>query len=564
MPPILAILTLFASASAPAQTVGGGHDRLYKWHGASANDLLGQSVAGAGDVNGDGYDDLIIGSPWTDPSGKVDAGTAFVYSGLDGSLLHQWDGNVAGDNFGHSVAGAGDVNGDGYDDLVVGVRYDSYANRLLNGSAFVYSGFDGTQLHDWMGQSSGDLLGWSVNSAGDVNADGYDDLIVGAPSAKLPNGPPNAGIATVYSGVDGTVLHQWGGQATSDSFGSSVSKAGDVNGDGFSDVIIGANKATNPSGNLAGSAFVYSGATGLQLFQWDGESAGDEFGGSVSGAGDLNGDGLDDLLVGAYLASNRGFASGSAYAYSGADGSQLYRWSGENASDTFGTSVSGAGDFNNDGFADVFIGAPTTDHGYVDSGSAYVFSGLDGTQILRWDGIRKDKFLGMSVADAGDVNADSNADLIVGASFSEHGNFSFSGSAYVYGFNPFIETSAPTISASAGGTLNIDLNFWADAKSYEYKVLISASGMGPTHYGIDIPLTQDSFVLQTFSGQYPIPANGMHGTLDTKGNASASLIFPAGVPSTLIGNTYFLAAIAFPIGQLPEFSSVATTVTIAP
>ncbi|MCP4091820.1 MAG: hypothetical protein GY747_00075 [Planctomycetes bacterium] len=136
------------------------------------------------------------------------------------------------------------------------------------------------------------------------------------------------------------------------------------------------------------------------------------------------------------------------------------------------------------------------------------------------------------------------------------------GSVYTYAFNPYLIPSTGAVSASAGGTINYDLTFPA-AGLDQYKILISQTGMGPVTYGVAIPLTRDSLVLDTFFGNYPVPGtSGMHGTLDAAGHASASMTIPAGIPAGLVGRTYYFAAIANQPGQLPEYSSAAMALRI--
>ena len=287
---------------------------LYQKDGATAGDRLGYPVSGAGYVNGDGYADFIIGAPYADPSGKAYAGSAYVYSGADGSVLYQKDGTAAADMFGRSLSGAGDVNGDGYADFIIGAAAADPSSKTNAGSAYVYSGADGSLLYRKDGEAANDSLGGSVSGAGDLNGDGYADFIIGAAVAD-PSSKANAGSAYVYSGADGSLLYQKDGAAVGNMFGISVSGAGDLNGDGYADFIVGASTAPSSKSN-AGSAYIYSGADGTLLYQKDGEAANDNLGTSVSGAGDLNGDGYADFIVGA-AGSDPGSKSdaGSAYVY---------------------------------------------------------------------------------------------------------------------------------------------------------------------------------------------------------------------------------------------------------
>ena len=413
------LLTVFVCAQAPSQSV------LYTFNGDSPGDVFGASVSGAGDVNGDGFADLIVGAPNDDNNG-TSSGSARVLSGVDGSVLYTFDGDSAGDEFGISVSGAGDVNGDGYDDLIVGAPFDDN-NGTGSGSARVFSGVDGSILYTFNGDSAGDWFGYSVSGAGDVDGDGFADVIVGALSDD--NNGSNSGSARVFSGLDGSVLYTFYGDSAGDCFGLSVSGAGDVNGNGYADLIVGAYLDDN-NGSQSGSARIFSGADGSILYTFDGDSAGDVFGISVSGVEDVNGDGYHDVIVGALFDDNpyTGTTSGSARVFSGVDGSVLYTFYGDSASDRFGFSVSGAGDVNGDGFADLIVGAYQEKSPWPLPGYARAFSGLDGIVLYTLDGDSPGDHLGISVSGAEDVNGDGFDDLIVGAYGADAG----AGSARVF------------------------------------------------------------------------------------------------------------------------------------
>ena len=286
------------------------------------------SVSGAGDVNGDGYADVIVGAYCYD-NGETDEGRAYVYhgsvTGLGAAAAWTAESNQASAYFGYSVSGAGDVNGDGYADVIVGAYY--YDNGETDeGRAYVYHG-SVTGLGAaaaWTAESNqaSARFGYSVSGAGDVNGDGYADVIVGA--YYYDNGESNEGRAYVYHGsVTGLgAAAAWTAESNQASayFGHSVSGAGDVNGDGYADVIVGAHYYDNGETD-EGRAYVYHGSvTGLgAAAAWTAESnqASAYFGYSVSGAGDVNGDGYADVIVGAYCYDNGETNEGRAYVYHG-------------------------------------------------------------------------------------------------------------------------------------------------------------------------------------------------------------------------------------------------------
>jgi len=444
---------------------------IYTFDGEAESDRLGYTVSGAGDVDNDGYDDLIIGAPYNDAGGDR-AGRAYVQSGKTGSLLWSLTGEAERDYFGSAVSGAGDVDNDGYDDFIVGAHGNG-AEGWMTGKAYVYSGLTGGLLWAFTGEETENYFGWSVSGAGDVDNDGYDDLIVGAYGNE--EGGWLAGKAYVYSGQTGGLLWTFTG-TTNDALGASVSGAGDVDNDGYADVIVGAPTAAT----FDGRAYVYSGQTGATLHTFTGEAEWEYFGWSVSGAGDVNDDGYDDLIVGAYENDAGGTEAGRAYVYCGQTGDLLRTFTGEAAGDSLGYSVSGADDVNDDGYDDLIVGA----HGAAGGkGRAQIYSGQSGNLLQAFTGEATDDRFGKSVSGAGDVNNDGMPDVIVGAESHDAGGID-AGRAYVYSGVGY-QTDCHDISPEAGVIIQHDQigHTWYEfQQSGSMGRMISVSSGGHRHF----------------------------------------------------------------------------------
>jgi len=418
---------------------------------------MGWSVATAGDVNGDGYWDVIIGTPYADTIlGDVDVGSAEVFhgseKGLGGAADWAKNGGFANDRFGWSVASAGDVNGDGYSEIIVGAPFE-FDDFSEDGTAYVFKGTaDGISEGDaWWSVAPVDQtsarFGYCVASAGDVNADGYSDVIIGCPNYTSDN--DQEGASYVYLGGSEGLSETTAWYAESNQagarFGWSVASAGDVNGDGYGDVIIGAPRHTSGFAWEQGRGFIYFGNSGGVSVSPDWEQTtysyqiDAHFGTSVACAGDVNGDGYSDVIIGTPMDGDKEspeMGRASIY-YGSSSGPGVFSdWSAGAAMPDpsqhahYGYSVATAGDINGDGYSDVIVGAPYDPEiqGEVqplDEGYAYVYYGatdrLSTEPGWNFQSDKENSSLGMVTATAGDVNGDGFADVIIAAPYFDNG-----------------------------------------------------------------------------------------------------------------------------------------------
>lgn len=558
--PRVAVFLALASTSS-AQMVGGDTRTVRILDGPQNGAHFGEFMANAGDIDADGVQDLIVAAPQNTPNGMDRAGSAMVYSGATGALLFQVDGTRQLEAFASSVAGAGDTNGDGHDDFLVGNPGFAHPGFAALGSVDLYSGADGSLLRRHEGIGGVRFLGESCTGIGDIDGDGLGDILLGSEDSGTV-GLNQHGRAYVYSGATDTLLYSIEGTVAFERLGNTVAAAGDFNADGTPDFLLGGYADVIATG----VALVISGASGLELARFDGTNPSDLLSYSMAGVGDCNGDGFDDVLIGSpFFDFNGANSSGSAFLYSGFDSSILFRLDGIDAYDSFASSIASTGDINEDGHPDFIIGAENVRAGGIlGAGRAYVYSGLDATELFTIDGQVNSDRMGSSVVGLGDVDGDFIPDVAAGAWSVDLGGGFEVGQVTLLGVDPYLSLDRRRVSLTTGATVIVELDFPDSNAGLAYRVLLSKSGFGPVTFGVDIPLTQDLLFNHSTQGNYPFPHTGLFGTLDSSGNASASLdILPGSFPGGL-GTTFRLAAVAFPTGLLPTVSSVSVPVVLIP
>lgn len=476
--------------------------------GNLAGALMGASVASAGDLNNDGFADVVVGANAFDLDVSNEGavlvflgGAAGVGNGDPFSADTFLQSNQIEGQLGTAVAGAGDVNADGYDDLLVGARLIDLGTTdeggvmlYFGGAAGVPSGFALGHASTVLQQQNVLFFGTSVAGAGDVNGDGYADVVVGAP------GYASQGAAFVYigaaRGLQGFPTQDAvtrSGQAGS-AFGSAVAGAGDVNSDGYADIIVGA-PLYDAGQNNEGAAFIFHGgpngipagdpSVAAALLQ--GNQAGASFGLSVAGAGDVNSDGYADIVVGSIWTSGQP-AEGAAFVFhggpsgigNGSPATAAAILQADQANSSFSGDVASAGDVNNDGFADIIVGAPSYDVGGSDSGAAFVFhGGPDGVENgtpanadTFLQGNFPNGFFGGVVGGAGDTNGDGYDDAVVTANTTLGEQRVH---VYLGGFSGISLSAATILSSGQSGTSLDDVSSAGDVNADGYGDIVVGS-----------------------------------------------------------------------------------------
>jgi len=373
-----------------------GCTAIHTIEGEVAGEQFGWVSNNLGDLDGDGVNDFII----TAPSNNVtapNAGRIYVYSGQSGVELFRVTGTVVGAFFGNDGNRAGLINGDAVPDVIVG------APNSGAGSAFIYSGADGSLIQQLNGQANGDEFGSRVEAGDDVNGDGSPDILVGAPGHDSAGS--NAGRAYVISSVDFSVICTVDGLAANDRFGSGVAFAGDINGDNRAEFVVGAMHDGPTSGGLA-YVYSYDGNDCVQELVLNPGAPSNDFGQWFMNAGFVDADNVPDIYVNDY-SINR------AVVFSGVDGSIIHNLTGD------GSGQFGIGriveDVNGDGHQDILLAAWISSIGAPNAGKAFVYSGADGSILDTYTHDRAGAGFGFDANGMGDVDGDCKPDYLITA-----------------------------------------------------------------------------------------------------------------------------------------------------
>lgn len=534
---LLSILTLFAAAAFP-QDIGGPWSTSLEFHAATADTDFAAAAAAIPDLDGDGRADFLI-SAWSENG----TGAAHLYSSQTGALIRSHFSTGVDEQFGREVTAVGDLDLDGVADYAVGSQWAEVGGVSQVGSVFVYSGATGTQLLRINGSFQFDYFGTSIADVGDLNGDLIPDLLIGA------YGRDPDGAAFACSGADGSVLLQINAPPDGNWFGHSVASAGDINADGLQDLMIGSPTADANGMNRAGLVEIYSGADGALLRRLVGENVMHYFGYEVAQIADLNGDGAPEHLIGSWR-------SGLIHLYSGLDGVLIHRF------DHYGLSlfddIGDAGDVDGDGFTDLHINGKW----HFDGGAVWILSGATGAILSRITSRPGFADLGVSVAPVGDQNGDGRADLLVG----DTSDTNFGRVRLHHSLDPYLTVSPQSLSIGSGGNVHWEIDFPASEAGRSYQLFPSPTWGAircdflETAYGLG-----DSRLLREVITGAPIHGmTGREGILDANGNATADLVLPAGGYAAYMGETMYWIAVVIPIPRHPTLASSAVGLKLLP
>jgi hypothetical protein len=376
-----------------------------EWQGEGRGDQFGWIARKIGDVDGDGISDVTTSAPTWGPNGSS-AGRVYVYSGGTGLLLWTADGDP-GDRLGQGIEAAGDVNGDGVGDVIAGAPGGDRAR--------VWDGATGEVLLELEGGQEGEAFGSNVSDLGDLDGDGFDDVLVGAPGHDGAH--EDAGAAYVFSGRTGDLLHRIQGEAPGDALGSSGGGwVGQARGGSFALLVLGAPGA-GPMNN--GRVYVYGGISEEPAFVIESDEDGAALGGMfVSVVGDVDDDGTPDVYASDWSHGALGPSTGRIHVHSGATGARLLTVTGEASGDGFGIGPADAGDVDGDGHDDLVIGAWQHGGAAPSGGKVYLYSGADGALLATLTGRVMGETLGFDATGMGDMNGDGVPDLLITSAWS--------------------------------------------------------------------------------------------------------------------------------------------------
>ena len=372
-------------------------------------DGFGMSLAVLDDLNGDGISEFAVGAYCTDRMGHINGGSVTAFDGATGQIRWMTNGDSEDERLGHCMDRLGDINGDGVCDIVVGAYRDRLGG-LKSGSVHVLDGFTGARLYTVVEDEDGAEFGKSIAVISDINGDGHHEWIAGAWLSN--NNGTHSGKVSLHSGIDGKKLRTWAGPANS-FYGQSVARIGDITGDSKDEFAIGGPRAVNGSKRV-GIVAIIDGGNGDRLARLQGTST-SNFGWWIAGPGDLDKDGVPDILIGAPDDDRGEQDAGSITTISGRTQDVIYEVLGTSAREGLGWFVGPAGDVDGDGRPEYLVGSPRHEARGTETGAMRLFRGRDGEPMVSWLGWSEFDKLGAVAMPFSDVNGDGQMDWLIGS-----------------------------------------------------------------------------------------------------------------------------------------------------
>jgi len=560
LPPfIIPCAAILLAAPSAAQQYGGVFYKEMSVYNGQAGELFGSDAASVGDLNNDGVDDFVVTAPGYDSLTNTNVGAVRLYSGANGTMLHEFTGSVDFETLGLAVVGVPDMNGDLVPDIAM-------SSSIGEGTVTIYSGDTYALLRTISAPAGAHEFGCDLTVLGDINANGFDELVIGADETEV--GGISQGAVFLYDLDTGLSLAQFNGSTQGESFGCAVAPIGDCDSDGLPDLVVSAPAADDGAVNHTGKVRIVSSITGLVLLEVVGTRAGLYLGTSVLGIDDINGDLMPDFVVGSIRDhSGVGFYVGSVVVYSGLDGTELRREWGIDNHERFGATLAYAGDIDGDGKNDFLAGAP----GDLLGGRCYVFCAAIEGQFTRIESESDDEQFGTAVVGLGDHDGDGSMGVLVTAPHADDVTGD-EGGFYIYELGDAVVASGDEISSSLGGTITYDLDFpeqTAYTATQQFQMLVCEAGLGGQNlFGSIAPILDDPLFGDTLSKSYPGQISNPFGTLDAAGQTTIEVIFPAGGGAGLIGRTFYSTVVWFeqsgPGGLVIHGYSAPQLITVTP
>lgn len=543
-----------------------------EWHRVLGPDIqisgwFGRELAGLGDVNADGHDDYATSTAEINYNGQTFCGAVYGVDGRTGTILWVSYGQPY-DQLGSSLTAVGDLNGDGRTDLAASRGRGS---NLPVGAPFIrmLDGKTGATLFEIPRPIYTIVYGSTTCPAGDWNQDGVPDLAVGDPS-YFPPGQRDLGAVFIHSGVDGALLQRIEGFASGHQFGMFISGGGDADGDGRTDLMV------RGYWQVGGSLHLIQGGTGAEIYRLDSLTGNGYFGSRSAFLHDLDGDDSAELLIKDGLSGPRD--QGEVDLFSGRTGTLIRRWFPDHYArvDNFGNTLSQAGDVDADGFEDILI-SDSVWQAHRSLKRVHLYSGADGRllhTLVKSPPPPTDTGFGFSYGLVGgfDVTGDGRPDVIAGDVSEDVQGIPDVGSVSVLSFDPYLRASAHTVSSSQGGAIHFDLDFPASEALRPYRLLASTDVAGdPLRVGkpwirihdVLVPLVETPIAYRTLLDP-PRALSGAHGLLDVNAHATASLDLLPGTAAAAVGRSFRFAAVTLAAPGQAGRSSAAVHLRVTP